>query len=130
MTRTDTLRVATLNVWGLPGGLSQHSGPRMRAISERLPGLELDLLAIQESWTEEGRRVLVEGGRAAGLVHAWHREPALGGGGLLLLSRRPLGDLRFREYRLSGVPERFDHGLPRFDVTSDRQDSTMISAKA
>lgn len=110
MTSADSLRVATLNVWGLTGGLSRHTEPRMHAIAARLPRLELDLLAIQESWTEEGRRILVEGGRAAGLVHVWHRQPAFGGSGLVLLSRRPLGEVRFREYRLCGLPERIDHG--------------------
>ncbi|MAE95322.1 MAG: hypothetical protein CL910_11730 [Deltaproteobacteria bacterium] len=109
MPAAETLRVATLNVWGLGGGLSRHTHARMRALGESLPERELDLLAIQESWTEEGRRILVAGARRAGLVHAWSREAAFGGSGLLLLSRRPLRDVQFREFRLSGVPERVDH---------------------
>lgn len=103
------LRVATLNVWGLAEGLSRHLGARMEAIGRALPTLELDVLALQESWTEEGRAVLVAGARDAGLEHVWHRPEAFGGSGLVLCSRQPLQKVRFVRFLLNGHPERIDH---------------------
>ncbi len=104
------LRVATLNTWGLTEGLSRHLGPRMDAIAEALPRLEPDLVALQECWTTSGRERLIGGFRRAGLTSVWHRPAAFGGSGLLLLSRRPLGRVRFHRFRLCGLPERIDHG--------------------
>ncbi|HKJ24105.1 MAG TPA: endonuclease/exonuclease/phosphatase family protein, partial [Myxococcota bacterium] len=106
----ETLRLATLNVWALPAGIARDVAPRMDAISARLAELELDAAALQEVWTEEARAALVEGGRRAGLLHAWHRPEAFGGSGLLLLSRRPLGDPTFQAYTLRGLPQRIQHG--------------------
>ncbi|MCP5059249.1 MAG: hypothetical protein GY937_21295 [bacterium] len=107
---TTRLRVATLNVWGLWGLLSRHLRPRMQAIPEQAEKLSLDVFAIQESWTDEGRDLLLSGLREIGLKHAWHNPRTSGGSGLLLVSRHPLGEARFHRFRLSGLPERIDHG--------------------
>jgi len=107
---TARLRVATLNVWGLWGPLSQHLLPRMQAIAKQAEELSLDVFAIQESWTDEGRALLLAGLREIGLKHAWHNPEAAGGSGLMLISRHPLGEARFQRFRLSGLPERIDHG--------------------
>lgn len=105
-----TLRVATLNVWGLWGAISRHLLPRMDAIAARASELSLDVFGIQESWTTEGRDRLVAGLREAGLPHVWHNPRASGGSGLVLFSRHAFRELHFERFRLSGLPERLDHG--------------------
>ena len=104
------MRLATLNVWGLPWPASREGSERMRAIGARLPALELDVVAFQEVWTESARRSLREAGRRAGLVHAWQHGAALGGSGLLVLSRAPFEDARFDAFVVRGFPLRVWHG--------------------
>ena len=104
------MRLATLNVWGLPWPVSREGSERMHAIGARLPALELDIVAFQEVWTESARRSLREAGRRAGLVHAWQHGAALGGSGLLVLSRAPFEDARFEAYVVRGFPLRIWHG--------------------
>ena len=103
------MRLATLNVWGLPWPFSREGSARMDAIGQRLPALGLDWMALQEVWTEGARRRLVEAGSRAGLVHVWHRRGALGDSGLLVLSRAPFEDARFEAYVLRGFPHRVWH---------------------
>jgi len=104
------LRVATLNVWGLPWDLARHTLPRMRAIREGLAALDADLVALQEVWSAEARQVLLEGAERAGWGWRWHNRADLGGSGLLVLSRLPIAEARFDPYRLRGRPERLRHG--------------------
>ena len=82
----------------------------MDAIGDRLPALALDRVAFQEVWTEDARRRLVEAGRRAGLVHAWHHDAALGSSGLLVLSRARFEDAHFEAFLLRGFPHRVWHG--------------------
>ncbi len=102
------VRVATLNAWALPEPLSRHVPERMRAIGDRLRQLPVDVVALQEVWSAGPRDALVAAGRAAGLAHAWHRDAALGGSGLLVLSRLPILDAGFERFSLRGFPERLD----------------------
>ena len=81
----------------------------MRAIGERIPDLDLDVLALQEVWTAGARRRLVEAGQRAGLPYVWHRSGNLRDGGLLVLSRLPILGARFERYVLPGQPPRADH---------------------
>jgi sphingomyelin phosphodiesterase 2 len=104
------MRIATLNVWGLPWPISREVSARMDAIGARLPALELDWMLFQEVWTEEARGRLIEAGRRAGLVHAWHRNLGLGGSGLLVLARAPWLDSHFEAYTVRGFPQRVWHG--------------------
>ncbi len=102
------VRIATLNVWALPGPLADRVGKRMDAIGARLPQLELDAVAFQEVWTGQARRRLLVAGRQAGLDRVWHRDAALGGSGLLILSRLPIESKHFERFDLRGDPERID----------------------
>jgi sphingomyelin phosphodiesterase 2 len=103
------IRVATLNVWALPAPFGRRVRKRMRAIGAELPSLDLDAIAFQEVWTAEARRILLRGGREAGLVHAWHNDSDLGGSGLLVLSRLPIETVAFERFFLPGRPQRIDH---------------------
>jgi endonuclease/exonuclease/phosphatase family metal-dependent hydrolase len=91
------LRVATLNVWAVPL-FSAKIGTRMREIGRRLAALELDAIAFQEVWTGAARARLIEAGRSAGLVNAWHRKRVVIGSGLLVLSRLPIQDVDFDRF--------------------------------
>jgi len=104
------LRLATLNVWGLPWPASREGSERMLAIGARLSALELDIVAFQEVWTESARRSLREAGRRAGLAHAWQHGAALGGSGLLVLSRARFESARFEAFVVRGFPHRIWHG--------------------
>ncbi len=81
----------------------------MRAIGDRLPHLDLDVIAFQEVWTNEAQRTLVDAGHRAGLVHGWHNDASFGNSGLLVLSRLPIVGIRFEAYAIRGAPERLTH---------------------
>jgi endonuclease/exonuclease/phosphatase family metal-dependent hydrolase len=104
-----SLRILTLNVWGLPWPVGWKVPERVAAIGDAFPGLAPDVAAFQEAWTADACIALAEAGRRAGLVHAFPEPRGPGRGGLLLLSRYPLRDARFVPYALNGFPERIDH---------------------
>jgi endonuclease/exonuclease/phosphatase family metal-dependent hydrolase len=103
------IRAATLNAWGLPDLFAEDVGIRLREIGRRLAHLDLDAIAFQEVWTSEAQRLLGEAGLRAGLVHAWQAPAGLGGSGLLVLSRHPIGSVRFERYLLHGDPRVGDY---------------------
>jgi endonuclease/exonuclease/phosphatase family metal-dependent hydrolase len=103
------IRVATLNVWGLPEPFSDRLPERMAAIGERLQTLDADVVAFQEVWTGASRRNLVAAGRRAGFSEAWHNEAAIGGSGLLVLTRLPILSEGFERFAVRGFAERLDH---------------------
>jgi endonuclease/exonuclease/phosphatase family metal-dependent hydrolase len=98
------IRAATLNAWGLPELLAEDASIRLREIGRRLPRLGLDAIAFQEIWTSQAQGLLVDSGARAGLRHAWHGDPGLGGSGLLVLSRHEIESIRFERYALHGNP--------------------------
>ncbi|MEE3328267.1 MAG: endonuclease/exonuclease/phosphatase family protein [Myxococcota bacterium] len=103
------IRVLTLNVWALPLGIARHSHYRMERIGQELATLEADVVALQEVWTAEARNQLREAAQAAGYSEIWHRRPAFGGSGLMVMSRLPVQDIRFTPFTLEGLPQRPQH---------------------
>ena len=99
------IRVATLNVWALPGGFSEHVELRMHAIGERLQSLPVDVIAFQEVWSSQARQALVEAGLRAGFEHASHERKSFGGSGLVTLSRLPIETVHFERFHIRGHPE-------------------------
>ncbi|MDH3211734.1 MAG: endonuclease/exonuclease/phosphatase family protein [Myxococcales bacterium] len=127
------VRVATLNVWGLPEPFSERPSKRLKAIGARLAGLDLDVMAFQEVWTPDARRVLSAAGHRAGLVNAWHKRSVFGGSGLLVLSRLPIAEKQFHRFTLRGLPERVDQadyyggkGFVRIRLQTDQGPLTII----
>jgi len=102
------LRLGTFNVWGLPEPFTDDRAARMDAIATRLMDLDLDVLLIQEAWTEEVRDRLREGALRAGFEVAEAAEAP--GGGLMTLSRRPIRSSRFERFWFRGDPERLTKG--------------------
>ena len=104
------IRVVTLNAWGLPEPFAADVEPRMDAIAAAIPALEADVIAFQEIFSSYGSRRLVEAGRSAGLVNAWHRGASIGSSGLLVLSRLPIERVDFERYDFRGHPDRLAKG--------------------
>ncbi len=102
------LRLGTFNVWGLPKPFADDLSARTRAIARRLPDQPLDVLLIQEAWTDEVRDRLREAGLAAG-YEVVYASPG-SGGGLMAMSRLPVLSNRFDKYRFRGDPERLAIG--------------------
>lgn len=102
-----SLRLGTFNVWGLPEifGLGDDVTARTREIARQLSGSDLDVLMIQEAWTEPVRHTLRAGARLAG----FHVAEA-SGGGLMTFSRSPILSQDFHRFRFRGDPERLDQG--------------------
>jgi len=121
------LRVLSLNVWGLPPPIGLHVGERLGLVLRDLPALDCDVVLLQELWTDEGRRQLIEGARSFGYAHAFHVPgPARGGSGLLTLSRLPFAGSGFRRFTLCGLPQRLTQmdyysgkGVARVDLSPD-----------
>ena len=104
-----SLRIGTFNVWGLPEtfGHGDDVSSRMRVIADRLSRSDLDVLLIQEAWTEEVQTTLEVGAGAAGFKIAG--EPGASGG-LMTLSRKPIRSSDFERFRFRGDPERLAQG--------------------
>jgi endonuclease/exonuclease/phosphatase family metal-dependent hydrolase len=101
------LRLGTFNVWGLPRAFAQDVTSRMQGLASRLRGLDLDVLLIQEAWTDPVQETL----RSAALETGF--EVAEGGsssGGLMVFSRLPILSSRFETFRFRGDPERLAQG--------------------
>ena len=101
------LRLGTFNVWGLPEAFSDDVSSRMRGLASRLPNLDLDVLLIQEAWTDEVRDTLREAALAADFEVA---EGDSSSGGLMVFSRLPIRTSRFESFRFRGDPERLAQG--------------------
>ena len=107
-----SLRVATLNVWAMPAPLGVDVAARMDAIGAALPALDVDVLGLQEVWLPSARDALIAHGHRAGLRYGSFAPGGVRGaaGGLMILSRHPLGDVRFEAFSLRGDIERVNQG--------------------
>ncbi len=104
-----SLRIGTFNVWGRPEtfGFGDDVSSRMREVAGRLSRPDLDLLLVQEAWTEEVRGTLEAGALAVGF------DVAAGSGAsgrLMMLSRLPIRSARFDRFHFRGDPERLAQG--------------------
>jgi endonuclease/exonuclease/phosphatase family metal-dependent hydrolase len=101
------LRLGTFNVWGLPEAFADDVSARMRGLASRLPGVDLDVLFIQEAWTDEVRDTLRKAALAADFEVA---EGLDSSGGLMVFSRLPIRTSEFEIFRFRGDPERLAQG--------------------
>lgn len=102
------LRIGTFNIWGLPEPFTKDLSARLRALAARLSRVDLDVLLIQEAWTDEARDPLREGALRAGFHVAEAAEAP--GGGLMVLSRTPIRSSLFERFHFRGDPERVTKG--------------------
>jgi len=106
----DTLRIVTLNLWGIPLNLSADREHRFRAFGDVLPRLQADLVSLQEVWTENDEKFIISRAAAAGLSYAHYFRSGAFGSGLLVLSRYPIQEVLFHQFRLKGKPEKIWQG--------------------
>ena len=109
MSDPDRLRILSLNTWGIVWPIGKDVIPRAQAIGRRFNNLNLDVVALQEVWSEKARDVFREAGAQAGLVDHWSPTSPSEGGGLLVLSRLPIKRSRFIPFQLAGIPEYVHH---------------------
>jgi len=102
-----SLRLGTFNVWGLPEAFADDVSSRMRGLASRLPGVDLDVLLIQEAWTDEVRGTLRRAALAADFEVAAGHDAS---GGLMVFSRLPIRTSEFESFRFRGDPERLAQG--------------------
>jgi len=102
-----SLRFGTFNVWGLPEAFSDDVSSRMRGLAARLPGLDLDVLLIQEAWTDEVRDTLRTAALGANFEVA---NDHVTSGGLMVLSRLPIRSSQYENFHFRGDPERLSQG--------------------
>ncbi|MFP4321144.1 MAG: endonuclease/exonuclease/phosphatase family protein [Anaerolineales bacterium] len=105
-----TLRLLTINMWGLGYGLAKDRPARFRDLSHVLPSLAPDVIAVQEAWMATDRQTLIANAQKAGLAYYVHYQAGIVGTGLLLLSRYPIIETRFWRFRLNGYPQHFVQG--------------------
>ena len=109
MSKSEMLRILTLNTWGIVWPIGKDVIPRARAIGGRFSSLDVELVALQEVWTEKARSVFLEAGHAAGFTHAWPNSDENIRGGLMVLSKLPIEQSRFSGFELDGIAENIHH---------------------
>lgn len=101
------LRLGTINVWGLPRAFAQDVKSRIQLLASRFQDLALDVLLIQEAWTDPVQDTLRNAALEAGFEVA---DGGLSNGGLMVFSRLPIRSNRFETFRFRGDPERLAQG--------------------
>lgn len=103
-TPTTTLRVLTLNCWGLLG-VSKHRAARFEAIGRALAATDADVACLQEVWVRADAARLAALAAAGGrLTHTHHFRCGPFGAGLVTLSAHPITVARFTRFAAAGDP--------------------------
>jgi sphingomyelin phosphodiesterase 2 len=77
----------------------------MVAIGAALAQMHLDIVGLQELYSEDDRRLVMAGAASDGLVHTRYFPSGAIGSGLLMLSRFPIQEASFLRFRLNGRPQ-------------------------
>ncbi|EIN13859.1 DNase I-like protein [Punctularia strigosozonata HHB-11173 SS5] len=103
LTRTDgTLRVFTLNCWGLKW-VSKHRNERVAAIASLLANSDYDIVALQELWVTSDY-AKIRAAVSASFPHARYFHSGALGSGLAIFSRFPVVGTTIHPYSLNGSP--------------------------
>lgn len=104
------LNILTYNVQDL-ALVSSHRAERMQGIGEFLATKELDVVALQEAFIENDRKILMDALGDAPLAK-FHKyfESGLVGSGLMILSRYPIHDHAFKRFSNNGKWYKIHHG--------------------
>lgn len=104
-----TLRVLTLNVWGLKY-FSKLRNVRIPAIAARLAASEYDVVALQEIWCESTDWRELRSRCSVTFPHAKFFYTGAFGSGLAILSRFPIIATHTHPFSLNGHPVLVHHG--------------------
>lgn len=108
-----TLRILTLNCWGLPQPAplgSKDREKRMQEIAKELNTGRYDLVALQEIWSESDFHEIHAVSKDA-LPYAHYFHSGFTGSGVCVFSRSPIKDTYMHRYSLNG----FAHHIHRGD---------------
>ncbi|KAG2484861.1 hypothetical protein HYH03_016347 [Edaphochlamys debaryana] len=102
------LQVLSLNCWGL-WLVSKKRYNRILHLAEYLANdtkekHELDVILLQEVWVDADVQLLTSAARQAGLTHCMHFKSGVFGSGLVTISRYPIIDADFHQYKAAGDP--------------------------
>ena len=103
------LGIVTFNIQDLYLA-SQYRRPRMAAIAEILCELKPDIVGLQEAFISADRDLLLRGLAGCGLTHSHYFAGGVVGSGLLIVSRFPIEETRFRLYSVACPWYRLDQG--------------------
>ncbi len=107
-----TLRLQTLNVFGLPWPLAPDVEPRCRRIADRVAAEDVDVIALQEAWGEDASApfAMPEHHRASCCTPA----SLFGSSGLMTLSRHPIRHAETRVFAAAvGIERLVSKGVLR-----------------
>lgn len=91
-----TLKVLTLNVWGLPGFLGKDRKKRLQRIAKAIQGY--DIVNLQETFSTQSSIIAEKSGYP---YQIWHRERKLHPqpSGLFTLSKYPIKENKFKPFK-------------------------------
>lgn len=69
-----------------------------------------DVVLLQEVWVEQDAKLLLECGKAGGLVHGMHFKTGMLGSGLVTMSRFPIQECAVWQFAAAGDPAAFSCG--------------------
>jgi sphingomyelin phosphodiesterase 2 len=107
---TDTLRVISLNCWGLKF-ISKAHRERLSQIGSELASADPvpEIVGLQECWTQEDYNAIRERSRHI-LPYGKFYWSGVFGGGLAILSKWPILESSMNPYKLNGRPTAFFRG--------------------
>lgn len=108
MSESFTLKVLTLNIWGIT--FSREQNLRVRALCAALEDREEDILCFQEVWQAQDRDLIVRQARKYGYIYAAYFAAKGVGSGLLVLSIFPIVETDFKQFALRGRVDRIYYG--------------------
>lgn len=108
--RSSTLRIVSLNCWGLKY-LAKYRSERLTEIGTQLASAvpQPDIVGLQECWTQQDYNSIREKTRHF-LPYGKFYHSGIFGGGLVILSRWPIEESNMVQYPLNGRPAAFYRG--------------------
>lgn len=113
-----SVRILTLNVWGLPDRITNLAKipkkekpdrkTRIKNICNHLT--EFDIVGFQEVWIKEDKETIIQAGKHVGFNYAHYFKSGFMGSGLLVLSRFPIIEQMYYPFKLNGFVYNFHHG--------------------
>lgn len=101
------VRVATINMWGIPQ-VSTHIDARFAALADRLKASDLHVVGLQEVWAT-GPRLRLRAALADDFPFQVDFQSDTGGSGLVILSRFPIAEHHFTAFPVNGKPWKLQH---------------------
>ncbi|XP_015596804.1 putative neutral sphingomyelinase [Cephus cinctus] len=108
MTDATSIRLLTLNCWGIPY-ISKNRSARMNAIAEKLADGEYDIVCLQEVWSVDDFKMLKAKAQEC-LPYSHYFYSGVLGSGICILSRYQIQDVMFHRWPLNGYVHKIHHG--------------------